>query len=714
MTLSFHHQNPEITNSIGKVALSLTRLLDAGYPIPKGFIVSSQTCQAFFTHGRLKDKINLLLERCDFHNPDECARVSKNIKKLIMAAEIPSEISDPLLAACVKLGRGKAMLTASPIADSVSSDRIYGLIGEAAILMSIRELWASQFPASELYRIQAGEFPLMAISVQTQPDSQVSGILVTTTVDKTACKIQAVWGEGAFVGKLQGADSYLISRSTGEERNKERSLQTKEIIFSHGKLETYEVPASRQKKQKLPDSALKELSRLAEKIQRDKFFSQELTFAFDGKKIFLLDLHDHVENEVAVIPQPSDRRILLKGLGLTPGIITGMVRIVRPDNPNVGTGDILVTSKLSHLSPEILRTAKGIIAEETSPSHTAIQLANKGVAIMVSAAGAVDLLEPGTFVTLHTQRGEVLAGGYRSITPTSTQPVNLATRLGTKHYLGKSFSAHSGLRGHLILSPNKLIETIGVHPAKLIKEKKTKTITQAIKNELSDVIAKYPTEPLIYEFSHLTSSQYRQLSGGQLFEGSAETNPLMGFYGSSRLLSLPQHLSLEIEAIEQIRRESTDRRLSLMLPKVRTAFEVQQWHRILNERLPRSASLRYFVDLSFPGMCWQLDRVAGLVDGVILNIDQLIQHLFAITPEASNHKYQPLDFEPSVTQVLNLVTKITREQGIYLILSGRSLSYDPYLSFAVQNGIHELNLPESELLSARQRLEVLEQERVNV
>lgn len=724
MTLSLYHHTSSTPDysGIGQVAGNLTKLLAANFPIPKGFIISGETCKAFFNHARLQDKILQLIERCDFNNPQDIASVSKNIRKLIMAAPIPTEISEPLLQAAMKLNKDKVMLVPSPIIPAQNNElkRVYGLSGEATILQEVRELWAAQFEPSELSIVSdTREFPSMAICVQIEPKGVVSGILSTSTSDKTACQILAVWGEGGYTNKLQGADKYIIDRISGQEKNKERSIQTKEFIFTHGKAETAAVPISRQKKQKLDEKTLLTLSRLAVQIQKHAYFPQDATFVFDGDKIYLINLRqssNEPESQVTENIVPT-RQVLLKGSGLSPGIITGIVRIINGNRDvNIEPGSILVASRFSDISNEMLKSAKGLIVEEDTPKSVALNVVNKGIAMLASAAGAVDLLTPGSFVTLHSSRGEVLAGGYRSYTDeTNIQTVyHSAMHVGTTISLGTPTKVSDNLiNGHLILSAKKIITTLGVHPLKLIKDKKNKLLTQSITKSLSDISSHHPNVPLIYEFSALKSDEYRNLIGGKQYEPIPELNPALGYYGSARLLQIPSLVLPEIEALETIRRNSYGQRISLLLPYVRTAFEAQSWSRLLSNRLPRSASLRYYLDLSIPSMCWQISEAASFIDGVILNLDQIAESLFSADLKTGNFHYQAVDLEPTILGILETVTNTTQKEGLHLIIKGSLLEHDPYLSFVVARGIHEINVPKSLLPIIRERLTVLEQEHIN-
>lgn len=728
MTLSFYQRSKSETskNKIGAQAHQLTTLLDAGFPVPKGFLVSAETCKAFFVHGRLQDKIKMLLERCNFHDPSDLMRVSKNIKKLILSAEIPYEAANSLLEAAVKLSNERVMLTASPLGTEHGkhhhTTRIYGVEGEANILLHIRELWASQFDSDDLYYIystEEHEFPCMAICVQMQPKALVSGVLYTTDgTNKRTCMIQAIWGEGGYHHKLQGADTYWIDKESGNENETSRTMQTTEFTWTQGELESTPVPSTRQKKQKLSSGTLKSLASLAKDVQQKLFYPQEVVFAYDGKNVYLIDTHSssaptHV---VEHTPTPQAKRVLLKGVGATPGIITGKIQVVKgPHDKGHQMGGIVVAKSLSHIAQDLLRSAQGIILEEDTPTSVFMDLSQKGIALLTSAAGAVDLLEPGSFVTLHTPRGEVLAGGYTTQTPIHeerTAPTQTATRIGTQISLGTPTHLVPGsLRGHLILSPQSLIRDVGIHPLKLVAEHKSRMVSDKLAHSLTTMCTQFPHESLLYTFSHFTSDEYARLHGGERYESLDERNPLMGYLGATRIVQNPELLTPEVDALVQVRKEIYGKRLSLLLPPARTAYEIRQLEEHLAAKgLARNASCRHYINLSIPSLLWELDGVSSLVDGVVFNLDMIYAYLFAHDPTSDSIRLHAVDREAPLLAILDTARHICHAQGIALILRGSLLESDQFLSFAVRGGIHELVVPQKITSLVRERLAGLEEE----
>lgn len=667
-----------MSNSIGEKATQLTKLLEAGFPVPKGFIVPPATADAFFAFGRLKDKILMLASRCDFGNPADISRVSAAVKKLVLSAEMPAEISEALLDACLKLPKGKVMLTPSPEPGAVDAPSpIYGLSGEASILLGIRELWAGCFGPESLYAVSTSDFPSLPICVQSQPEILASGLLATIAQDKSACVVKAVWGGGGLTGNLFGADLYVMGRETAEEKDKVRSLQTKQVVFRHGQIEEAALPPDKQRKQKLNQGALTQLAEIARGLTRLMYFPQEAVFLYDGKTVYLNGVRA-AQSALEIpgeAPQAAkvDRRILLKGVGITPGITTGIVRVVRsPEEHQLTAGNILVAAKLAHLSPDLIRGAKGIVLEESLPEGTIPKIADRGITVLTSALGAVDYLETGSYVTLHSPRGEVLAGGYSAPTTVPKPRSNTAIHIGSGIMLGTSHEFEPvDTRSHLLLSPEKLAAELGAKPKQL-----TASLTRAIQG----AAAHYTKNPLIYAF-----------------------HPPRAFG-----LIQPQ---AEIAALQNVHSQSYGRRISLLIPPVRTAFEAVLWVRALGEKLPRSAQMRYFLDLSIPSMLWQIDRVAGMVDGIVLDLDMLAEHLFASDPESGDFHFAGDDLSPTLLAILKMAWDTCQAEGIYLILKGKLPTHDSYLQFAVRAGIAEVSLPQDLIVSAKERLLVLEQER---
>jgi hypothetical protein len=358
-----------------------------------------------------------------------------------------------------------------------------------------------------------------------------------------------------------------------------------------------------------------------------------------------------------------------------------------------------------------------VIVEEETRGEALMDLAQKGVALLMSAAGATDLLEPGSFVTLHTPRGEVLAGGYTGeirLPEQHTLPSQSATRIGTSLSLGTPLGISAGtLRGHIILSPHKLIRQVGIHPLKLVREHTTKLLSDHLNHALDTMCTHFPNEPLLYSFSHFTTDEYATLSGAQNYETLEEHNPLMGYMGTTRILQTPELLMPEFEALTRIRKEKYGKRLSLLIPEARTAYEVRLFEELLTSKgLSRSASCRHFLDLSIPSLLWELGAVAHMIDGVVMNLDTFYAHLFAHDPSSDTIRLHLSDIELPLVAVIAQAQVLCASQGLHLILRGSLLEHDTFLSCVVRSGIGEVIVPAKMLSVVHERLIATEQEHI--
>ena len=83
---------------------------------------------------------------------------------------------------------------------------------------------------------------------------------------------------------------------------------------------------------------------------------------------------------------------------------------------NYTDGDILVIPKTTNALHRIIRTAKGVIAEEEGVnSHAAIVCLALDKPVLVGARNATSILKSGTVVTLDGNRGTVYSNNSKSI-----------------------------------------------------------------------------------------------------------------------------------------------------------------------------------------------------------------------------------------------------------------------------------------------------------
>ena len=107
--------------------------------------------------------------------------------------------------------------------------------------------------------------------------------------------------------------------------------------------------------------------------------------------------------------QKTDSKLELKGIGASPGIVTGKVRIIRnPSNAKLEQGEILVAEFTDPGWIMLFPAASGILVERGSLlSHSAIVSRELGIPAVVGITGLLDSLKDGDLVELNGTTGEV-------------------------------------------------------------------------------------------------------------------------------------------------------------------------------------------------------------------------------------------------------------------------------------------------------------------
>ena len=199
-------------------------------PIPDGFAITFSAFHRVLEANGLTDKIPDILSRWaakQLPTPE----ASRQIKSLILAARIPSDVQQAVRSALLAeskntaAGRKNWAIRSSALGE----DSEHSFAGQFATLLNVssdhvmeayRQVLASTYAASAMtYRFEKGIHDnevAMAVACQRTIAAEKSGVLFTLdpmALEKECMTLSAAWGLGAPVvaGKLQ-ADQYRITR----------------------------------------------------------------------------------------------------------------------------------------------------------------------------------------------------------------------------------------------------------------------------------------------------------------------------------------------------------------------------------------------------------------------------------------------------------------------------------------------------------------------
>lgn len=251
----------------GGKAASLAKLMQAGFPIPEGFVILP------------------------------CA-LDESLKKEILKEFLKMKLKNAAI-------RSSATLEDSAKASWAGELETYLNTSRKDLIFSIENCRASIFSKrAAAYRKEKGlghKKVSVAVIVQKMVESETSGICFTVNpINKNPKQmvIEAGYGLGeAIVGGKITPDNYIVQKSSGKVIEKNISAQKMMIIQKmKGGTKEINVPKDKQNKQKLPDKKIVELARICAKIEKfypstssgQAYAPQDIEWAFSKNKLYIL------------------------------------------------------------------------------------------------------------------------------------------------------------------------------------------------------------------------------------------------------------------------------------------------------------------------------------------------------------------------------------------------------------------------------------------
>jgi len=400
------------TLTVGGKGANLGEMAKAGLPVPPGYVVTAQSFRTFFDESGLGAEIDGLLAKVDINNPAELAKVSKVIQTRIQHAEVSPRLREEIVHSYQKLGpNARVAVRSSGTVEDGADASFAGMFrshlnvkGSDDLIRKVKDAWASAFGERTLAYAKkqgthAAEHPV-AVVVMKMVQSEKSGVMFTT--DPTSGKNDRI-----VIESTDGLGEAVVSGEVVPGR----------AVLSKSKFQVLEQHESGDGKHAMTSSELKQLSELAAKVEKHYGTPQDIEFAFEGGKVYLVQTRPitKVQNAAKApkIAIRADAKSLTNGTNASAGTVTGRVRIVHTaaDAAAFQEGDILVADKtLPDWVPAMMR-AKAIVTNNGGLiSHAAIIARELGVPAIVGTKNATQHLRDGMIITVDGQSGHIFDG----------------------------------------------------------------------------------------------------------------------------------------------------------------------------------------------------------------------------------------------------------------------------------------------------------------
>jgi pyruvate,water dikinase len=270
-------------NTVGGKGSSLTRLINAGLPVPGGFHVTTKAYRDFVNENDLRSFILTSLLEADPSNPKSLESVSHKIRQRFASSFIPEKIESAILMAYADLNNAPVAVRSSATAEDLpdasfagQQDTYLNICGPDSVLNAVKNCWASLWtPRAIAYRIKNAidqNSVALAVVVQELVFADAAGILFTANPingKRDEVVINAAWGLGeAVVSGQVTPDTVTINKLSS--RVVTREIADKQVMTVRTQLGTEEkpVPKTIRKKAVLTRSQISKLTQFAIKIEQ--------------------------------------------------------------------------------------------------------------------------------------------------------------------------------------------------------------------------------------------------------------------------------------------------------------------------------------------------------------------------------------------------------------------------------------------------------------
>jgi pyruvate, water dikinase len=344
-----------------------------------------------------------------------------------------------------------------------------------------------------------------------------------------------------------------------------------------------------------------------------------------------------------------------------------------------------------------------------SNSHAAIVSRELGIPCIVGASNSLEVLKDGMMITLDSRNGLVYEGEIRDLLErekalevsleevaklkTRTKILmNLGVPTEIERYKDLPFDGIGLMRIEFIIA-----EWIKEHPNYMIEKGEEQKYIDKLAEGIAMVAKAIYPRFVVVRFSDFKTNEYRQLVGGEKYE-PIEANPMLGWRGVSRYIS-PQFekaFRLECKAIRKVREEYKLDNVWVMLPFVRTTWEVEKVLKIMEEEgLKRGETFKVWLMAEVPSIVFLADKFAKYCDGFSIGSNDLTQLVLGIDRDSSilaNMGYFD-ERNEAVLRAIKEIIKKAHKKGVTISICGQAPSVYPEIpEFLVECGIDSISV----------------------
>jgi pyruvate, water dikinase len=741
---------------VGDKAFYLSKIIQRGYPVVSGFVVSGEILRQFLENLNSSESLVADLPHSSLHldvtNWRQLQQVASRLRQEILTATVPHEWVSTIFQAarewqtgCLILRPTLAISTATPGMKNISGllESVFCQCEPEAIAWALKRTWSQIFRARSLLYWQRVGINLqqinLAVLVQPVENAIASGLL---KANSSGWEIEATLGLGIAIalGEVQ-PDVYYIQQATGAVL--EQQLGNKMLAYGvnnaapeafsqpipnsaltpdHTCLTTYVVQEDQQKQYALQEEYLQQIIALGTQLVSElgKDFTIKWTIAQEttSNKLYITQ----VSSPQSVIPHGQ----FIRGLGAARGRVVGTALVINNSQQKpeqLPKGVILVVSTITPDWLPLLHQVAGIITEQGGlTSHAAILARELSITAVVNATSATTLIQTGERLLLDGDRGEI----YR-IKGNSKEEMEKGREQESGKLRGDFISPnyskalHSPVTTHLPMIATQLL--VNLSQSSLIEQVQNFPVDGVglLRSELmvlNILDGQHPNSWILggrqAELLELWSGQIMQFARGfaprpvfyrsldwrsqdlPSLSDSLESSPqsMLGERGTFSYLRNPAVFELELQALARVQQAGYSN-VNLLLPFVRTVEEFVFCRRKVEQALLTEVSqFQLWMMAEVPSVLFLLpEYVKAGAAGISIGTNDLTQLLLGVDREQGQLAKVFNERHPAVMSAIAQLIQMAKSAGIPCSICGQAPAiYPEIIDKLVEWGITSISV----------------------
>jgi pyruvate,water dikinase len=726
-----------------------------GAPVPPGFAVTANLYRQFIEDAGLRERINDILKDLDPSNLSALLMASEQLRGMMETTSIPESITTQVLEAYDELARRckkpnvlvavRSSATAEDLPDAsfAGQQDTFLNVSREHLADRVRACWSSLFTSRAIaYRQEKGfrhEDVLLSVAVMEMVQARSSGVTFTiepVSGETNKVVINAAWGLGeAVVSGRVTPDEYAIDKDSLEILERHVAVKKEQCVLRpEGETEYVEVPEDLQAVPALTDEEIIRITEEAKDIETHYGVPQDIEWAIDEEgKLFILQARPETyhsqesQMETAAVKEDKSAEIILKGLGVSPGLGCGPVNVVTDvsEIQKVNEGDILVTEMTTPDWVPVMRISSAIVTNSGGKTcHAAIVSRELGIPCVVGTNDATEVLADVPEASVDGATGVIYRGivaqkekEAERVAVGETIPPPTATKVYVNisiPEIAQKVADETQADGVGLLRAEHMMLSLGKHPRLLLEEGGADIMVEKFAEAIKEVAAAFFPRPVVYRFLDFKPDEFLEMPGGETYEReNVGPNPMIGYRGQHRYMKEDDIFRLELKAIRMVREEYGLNNVWVMLPFVRTLWVFREAVRIMYEE-----GLDHRIDKDF--QLWIMVEVPSSVllieefcregiDGISFGTNDLTMLVLGV--DRNDAKVQELydERDLAVLRAIAYCITVCRKHGVTTSICGQAPSvYPDYLEFLLRCGSTSISVLPDSVVSARKMVASLE------